>query len=349
MKELNVKSELIGTRYMEGYTLPDFPRKNGKFDRDEALRIIQDEEYGYVDDSGVTFEVKDITDRIMDPYTGYTVCGKAEHTKLEFTFKKGELSHTFAVDLFKPKKIENPNLISFINFREEVPNKHCPIEELMDLGAMICHIYYQSVTSDDWDMENGLSKMLINSSFKSPAGKIAVWSYAIKAVTHHLVDNGYAKNKVYVAGHSRLGKTSLFTCATDTIFDGCFVNCSGCGGAAIYKEKRGERIDKITEVFGYWFTPSFKNYASKDETLPFDQHYLMAACCPREVLVVAATLDDWADLEAQRLNTEVSSIVYSEEGYTGLNKENSGKIKFFLREGIHFFSREDWNLYLRNI
>ena len=134
------------------------------------------------------------------------------------------------------------------------------------------------------------------------------------------------------------------------------VNCSGCCGAAISRDKHGETIKVITDVFPYWFTPNYKKYAEKEYEMPFDQHYLMASVAPRKVFVVAASEDDWADTDAQYLCAEAASEAYKELGLTGLKpankpleigeKNTGGEIAFFVRGGVHFFSREDWAFYL---
>ena len=135
------------------------------------------------------------------------------------------------------------------------------------------------------------------------------------------------------------------------------VNCSGCCGAAISRDKRGETVEKITNVFPYWFTPHFNAAYNKNENaMPFDQHFLEAAVAPRKIFVVAASEDDWADTDAQYLCAEAASEAYKELGLTGLTPVNTplaageknvgGEIAFFIRDGVHFFSREDWAFYL---
>ena len=134
------------------------------------------------------------------------------------------------------------------------------------------------------------------------------------------------------------------------------VNCSGCCGAAISRDKHGETIKVITDVFPFWFTPNYKKYAEKESEMPFDQHYLIAAVAPRKVFIVAASEDDWADTDAQYLCAEAASEAYKEQGLTGLKpagkplkvgeKNTGGEIAFFVRDGVHFFSREDWAFYL---
>ena len=93
--------------------------------------------------------------------------------------------------------------------------------------------------------------------------------------------------------------------------------------------------------------------------MPFDQHYLMASVAPRKVFVVAASEDDWADTSAQYLCAEAASKAYKELGLIGLTPVNTplatgeknvgGEIAFFIRDGVHFFSREDRVFYLSRL
>jgi hypothetical protein len=76
------------------------------------------------------------------------------------------------------------------------------------------------------------------------AGKIAIWAYSLTKIAQCLIENNYAiKGRLFLAGHSRLGKTALLATAQCEFFSGVLSNCSGCGGAAIYREKQGEDIE----------------------------------------------------------------------------------------------------------
>ena len=227
----------------------------------------------------------------------------------------------------------------------------------MDGGIAVAHLYYKEISTDDGDFSSGIAPLFCDRSDKYSAGKLSLWAYAAKIVGDYLINERYTiKEKLYVAGHSRLGKTALLTVAKYDIFAGCMVNCSGCCGTAISRDKHGETIKVITDVFPFWFTPNFKKYAEKEYEMPFDQHYLMASVAPRKVFIVAASEDDWADTDAQYLCAEAASEAYKELGLIGLNpakkplevgeKNVGGEIAFFIREGVHFFSREDWAFYL---
>ena len=88
MENLKFKSVLIGNRYAENFTLPDFAREDGKFSRKKTLGAIMREEYGVIDETGVKITVKVVTDKNFDNVRGYFFCGKSKHTALEFTVEK---------------------------------------------------------------------------------------------------------------------------------------------------------------------------------------------------------------------------------------------------------------------
>ena len=341
-----------GDRYSKSLTLPDYLYSiDGTLDRHAMLDRLLSEEYGYVLDENIC------PSATVEKETEAQFAGKCKHLVLRFAFRKEALYTSFSVDLFLPYAVQEPPVIVHLNFEDHIPNKYCPIEELMDRGVGIAHIDYRAVTSDDDHFENGLAALLSDRTNPCGAGKIAIWAYAARVVGHWLLENGYAqKGQLYVAGHSRLGKTALLTAAMDTGFAGVLVNCSGSCGAAIAREKTGETIELICQKFPFWFTPAFRQYAGKEEALPFDQHWLAACVAPRKLCIVTAKEDAWADTDAQYLCAEAASVAYERLGVTGFDRSNGfldygesnnrGHIAFSKRFGTHFLSRDDWNFFI---
>lgn len=354
MKSLTFQSLLLreGSRYSPQLALPDFLySEDGSLDRPAMINTLLSEEYGIVTDEGVSFSVT------VEKEQAASVAGKCKHILLRFDFQKSDRIASFPVDLFLPYAVQNPPMIVHLNFDAAVPNKYNPIEELMDRGVGIAHIYYRAVSSDDNDFENGLASLLSDRTDPCSAGKIAIWSYAARAVGHWLLENGYAQtDRLYVAGHSRLGKTALLTAAMDTSFAGTLVNCSGSCGAAIAREKTGETVRLICNKFPFWFTPAFGRYAEKEDSLPFDQHWLAACVAPRKLCIVTAKEDTWADTDAQYLCAEAASVAYERLGVKGFDQSGGlldygesnacGRIAFSKRFGTHFLSRDDWNFFI---
>ena len=353
MKALEFESNLRKEteRYTKALTLPDYPYDaDGNFDREAALYTVLWEEYGFVDTAGleVTTNVRQVQEAQF--------AGKCKWTTVDFTFTKNGDSASFPVHIFTPYAYPNAETVVEINFHPELPNKYFPIEELMDRGIAVAHVNYKDVTSDDNDFTNGIARFLTDRNDPHAAGKIALWSFAASEIATFLLENGYTTpDRLYVAGHSRLGKTALLTAARDTRFAGVLVNNSGSCGAAIAREKTGETVEKICRVFPYWFCTHFHGYADREAEMPFDQHYLGALVAPRKLCINTAEQDTWADTDAQYLMAEAADVVYRQMGKTGLDvcgmlkqgdRTLTGNIAFLKRAGTHFFSREDWNFFI---
>ena len=54
-------------------------------------------------------------------------------------------------------------------------------------------------------------------------------------------------------GHSRLGKTALWTGAIDTRFAMVLASCSGEGGASPARRNYGETTRNLVDKFPFWF------------------------------------------------------------------------------------------------
>ena len=357
MNALNFTSNtLLETeRYSKAFMLPDYPYDNsGKFDRESALQTVLFEEYGFVNADGVSVsaEVAEVEEKLA--------AGKCRVTTVNFTFEKAGDKSSFPVYLCQPYRYPNAPLILLINFQPYTKNtqsKYFPLEELMDRGVAVAHVYYNDITSDDGDFSNGIARLLTDRNDPHAAGKIALWSHALSEIATYMLDNGHATtDTLYVAGHSRLGKTSLLTAARDTRFAGACVNDSGSCGAAIAREKIGETVERITRVFPYWFCTHFHSYANRESEMPFDQHYLGALVAPRKLCINTAEEDVWADTDAQYLMAEAADVVYRQMGVDGLDtscgmlkqgeRTLKGNIAFLKRAGTHYFSREDWNFFI---
>lgn len=165
---------------------------------------------------------------------------------------------------------------------------------------------------------------------------------------------------VAVIGHSRLGKTALLAGAVDERFRYVISNDSGCSGAALFRGKTGERIERITRLFPYWFCPEFKAYTGKDEEIPFDQNYLLGLIAPRFLCVGSSAEDANADPESELLCTAAANEAYALYGLRGLVYDKNsmpsapadysdGEIHYHLRAGTHFLSRRDWASYMNFI
>ena len=184
---------------------------------------------------------------------------------------------------------------------------------------------------------------------------IGVWAWGLSRMMDFLESSPFVDAlRVGVHGHSRLGKTALWTGAIDQRFRLVISNCSGCGGAALARRMLGETYPFICNVFPSWFVKSFRQYMGHEEEMPFDQHELIALAAPRAVAVASATEDLWADPKGEFLAAKAAEEVYALFGSKGLPATEfpppdtavSGDISYHVHTGKHDQTLFDWNHYM---
>lgn len=244
-----------------------------------------------------------------------------------------------------------------INFRDCVPDRYMPTEEIIDNGFALLSFCYTDVTSDDGDFTDGLAGAVYGNRPRHPAGagKIALWAWAAMRVMDYAQTLPYLDlSRASVCGHSRLGKTALLAGALDSRFAYVFSNDSGCSGAALSNGKSGETIADICSRFPYWFCENYQKYADPAIHAPFDQHYLLALTAPRNVYVASASDDSWADPIAEYRCCKAAEPAFGasclpEQPPAAPAVFHNGKIGYHLRAGMHYFSRTDWNCFMQYI
>ncbi len=319
-----------------------------------VLDTMLENEYGFMPDDPeeVTFNITETDERRC-------CAGKANQIKLEISSKINGEIFTFPVTYIYPKKGDKHKTVVHINFRPNIPDEYMPTEEIIDNGFGIVSYWYKDVTSDDGDFTNGLAGVIYKGKERTAhsCGKIAMWAWSAMRVMDFLQTRDEVdKNSITIAGHSRLGKTALLTAAVDTRYTCAHSNCAGCSGDSLNRGKRSgnEYINHITQVFPYWFCEKYKDYAGKDDETPFDQHFMLSLIAPRKVHIASAENDAWAGPNLQFLSCVAASEVYELYGMKGLIFEeddflktdrrlNEGNIGLCHREGVHYFSRDDWH------
>lgn len=321
--------------------------------REEIVDILRREQYGYSPQ-----KPEKVTGTVIEEDKN-VLAGHGIHERISISFdtEKGEFS--FPINFVYPANKKNSPLFILVNFRPELFDKYYPLEEIIDNGFAIAVIYYQDVTSDDGDFTNGLAGMYSRNDPDTDWGKISMWAWSASRVLDYLeTREEIDKNNVAIIGHSRLGKTALWCSAQDERFKLACSNDSGCSGAAYERIKHGrsETVEAITRVFPFWFCGNFKKYVGREDERPFDQHFLLAASCPRYVAVDSASLDEWADPYSEQLSCIGASPAWrllGKKGFIGKEEPvnvgesfNEGDISYYLRDGSHYLSRQDWLKYM---
>ncbi|MDY3928403.1 MAG: acetylxylan esterase [Clostridia bacterium] len=334
--------------------IKNLPMPNG-MNKNEIINILLKEEYGFLPSAP-----QSITAELESTDTGFCA-GKADLKTLRLNCCAEWGNFSFPVYYVCPNNIDNPvPCFIHINFRDLIPDRYQPTEELVDAGYATLTFCYSDITSDNDDFTNGLAGVVYNNGQrkKDQCGKIGLWAWAAMRVMDYAITlPELDSTKISVAGHSRLGKTALLAGALDERFFCAFSNNSGCSGAALSRNKMGETIQKIYNRFPYWFCENYEKYADNEDKMPFDQHYLIAANVPHMVYVASAIEDLWAYPENEYLSCVAASSYYEEHGLTGFVHTDKfpsagelfhdGNIGYHLRNGNHYFSREDWNYYIK--
>jgi len=156
-------------------------------------------------------------------------------------------------------------------------------------------------------------------------------------------------------GHSKMGKTTLWTAAQDPRFALAISAQSGCAGAALWKRNFGENMEKMATRFPYWLCHNAWKFVRNEDDLPVDQHLLLACLAPRPVCVHSGVENTWADARGEYLSAYHASEVYRLLGRTGLTSENSppvgeaivrSDVGYHNRPGGHSIEMFDWLKFL---
>lgn len=229
-----------------------------------------------------------------------------------------------------------------------------PLGMILDRGYAVAAYYVSSAALDEWGGEDtGINKLLIGKKTDASARAIAAWSFFAKRIADYLcIDKSVDVSRMGVLGHSRGGKTALYTAATDKRFAFAYVSNAGCTGSAIARDNTGEQIADINKNFPYWFTEVYKSYSGRENDLPVDFHQLVALAAPRLLYVTSSTDDAWACPENEFLSCQLAGEVYSRiYGIPGLVAPDSpvpdvayheGNLAYHIKTGKHSFDLGDW-------
>ena len=271
--------------------------------------------------------------------------------------------------LFLPPHVQNPPVLVYavlknyedkfdlnnVDNYEKTPSvTSLPLGVILDRGYAVAAYFVSAAAPDEPDGEKkGINSVLIKKQTPVSARAIAAWSFFAKRIADFLEkDKSVDVSRMGILGHSRGGKTALYTAATDERFSFAFVSNSGCTGAAIARNNTGEKLKDINRNFPHWFTEIYKSYSGREEQLPVDFHMLVSLVAPRLLYVTSSTEDAWACPENEFASCCYASEVYSRiYGIKGLVADETpvadkayheGNLAYHIKTGKHSFDYYDW-------
>ncbi len=292
-----------------------------------------------------------------------TCAGKVrqERIRLSIETERGIFSFPFVLSV--PKRPQKPPVFLNLAFRHDLPDRYVPLEEITDGGYAVATVCYTDIVNDAHfgDFSDGLAAYFGTNGGRAPDewGKIGMWAYGASRILDCLLtrDDIDALHTA-VIGHSRLGKTALWTAAQDERFFAAISNDSGYGGAATSRHGEGERVRDFLRAGSWdWFCENFQAFTdAREDSKPYDQAFLLALIAPRLLCVGSAEEDRGADPKSEFLTALWASQAWEMLGVPGLKTPDrlpaagdilfGGNVGYQLRAGTHFLSREDWNRYM---
>lgn len=331
--------------------------------RPEILDMLKREEYGRLPDmSDVSIDI-----RIADSRQGKEIMeGRAIRRTIEITAVRNGIHFSFPAVVFIPAEQEKPVpvLLTICNrgIKDGDPARHFlspfwPAETMVSRGYAAAVILTQDIAPDyDEGFSMGFHKLFPELKENRPDdawGALSAWSWGASRMMDYFEQEPLIDEKrAVVAGHSRGGKTALWTLAQDQRFAMALSSCAGNSGDALARQSKGERIKDIVTRFPYWFCRNYQKYAENEDAMPFDQHMLIALAAPRLVYTTSKTFDSWADPAGQFESLVQATPVYRLLGKTGMplikqpkpeRPVHDGEIGYHFKTGNHDLDEYDWN------
>jgi len=329
--------------------------------REEVLELFRENVYGRVPSTSYNMKFT------IEKEDGKAMEGKATLKQVVITIESEGKALDIPLTVFIPNNAPKP-VPAFLLIDNRGPantdperivkSEFWPAEEVAARGYAIAVFYNADLDPDNFDdFKNGIHAVLDRGSRRPDSwATISAWAWgASRCLDYFETDPAIDSRKVAVVGHSRGGKTALWAAAEDSRFAMAVANESGCGGAALARRRFGETIEIINRAFPHWFCLNYRNWAGKEDSMPFDMHMLMALIAPRAVYITSAGEDLWAAPRGSYLSLFHALPVYRlydksirlPEQMPPLNKPVlSGSVGYHIRDGVHNMLLNDWNWFM---
>jgi len=225
-----------------------------------------------------------------------------------------------------------------------------PIADILGRGYALAFVYPGDIVPDNAVAGADRLAGLVPGE---DAGAIAAWAWAYSRVVDVLDrDSRFDPERTAVWGHSRNGKSALLAGVYDQRIDLVIAHQAGTGGTSLTRSDAGESVAQITESYPHWFNQNYAGYAGNEQTIPIDQHQLIALLAPRPLLIGGAWRDQWSDPQGSFRAALGANPVYALYGSDGLRQNDlasfdpGADLALFMRPGLHGVNGNDWANFL---
>ncbi len=342
-----------------------------KVRRPQILSLFSNLVYGRVPEPEspitVEFEVKKTNPKFMR--------GQATRKDVQIRLSNDKGSVDMLVLVFVPNKATKPVPAfmkhSFNNTQSRDFDSHLlsrgrlrngwPLGTFFERGYGFVAVYQQDLVGhNEVEFLKGIHRLFYKKGQSFPKARewgalsAVAWG-AMRAMDYLETDTDIDHTRVAIMGHSKMGKATLWTAAQDERFALAISAQSGCAGAALWRRRSGETLEKMVTRFPYWLCRNAWKFVNQEDDLPVDQHMLLACIAPRPVYVHSGVEDTWADARGEYLSAYHASAVYRLLGKQGLTSEASppvgeaiieSQVGYHNRPGGHSIETYDWERFL---
>jgi hypothetical protein len=297
--------------------------------------------------------------------------GRATRTKIEIRFANEAGKKKMTIAVFVPNDVEGP-VPAVMQLTRDNPRSRVyepdwrdkdrlrngwPAGMILERGyALVAANVGEIMQHNEIEFLNSIHRLYFKTGQSFP--KAHEWGVlsaigwgAMRALDYLETLDSVDHEKVALIGHSMLGKSALWAAARDERFAMVISAQSGCGGAALWRRRSGETLEKMVTRFPYWLCRNAWKFSGREDDLPVDQHMLLALIAPRPLYVYSAVDDRWADPRGEYLGAYHASEVYRLLGKKGLASEDTppagqpiieSDVGYHIREGGHSVGLYDW-------
>lgn len=331
--------------------------------RPEIVKMFAENVYGQLPDQfdSIEFEIVSENESALG--------GRATSKEVDIIVSRNGNSLSIRLNLLIPNDVQKPVPVTLLkNHRDpnnmditrEVKMDFWPAEYIIQRGYAAAVYHVGDVADDDPETytEDVLQKLYPEQIDKADEMMaLSAWAWgSMRVMDYFESDPDIDEKRSVLVGHSRGGKSALWTGANDERWAITVANESGAVGAALSRRRFGETVEIINQGFPYWFTPNFEKYNQNESELPVDQHMLIATLAPRGVYITAAEDDQWADPKGMYLSLYYATEVYREiyniplsmdEEMPEINEpEFTSMTAYHIRDGEHDLKLYDWEQFL---